>query len=82
MFYIYVLKSKRDNGWYIGSTKNLDKRLKSHNKGCVKSTKYRRPLELIYSEEYETRESAEKAERYYKSGAGRLKLKNKINKYL
>lgn len=82
MFYVYVLKSQKDDGWYIGSTSDINKRLKFHNKGNVKSTKYRRPLELIYSEEFETRALAEKAEQYYKSGAGRLKLKKKLEKYL
>lgn len=75
MYCVYVLKSQKDNGWYIGSTANLEDRLKFHSKGNVKSTRSRRPLVIIYSQEFKTRELAEKAERYYKSGAGRTKLK-------
>ena len=50
MFYVYVLKSKKDNMFYTGYTKDLMKRLNEHNSGKVKSTKYRLPLELIYFE--------------------------------
>jgi len=28
MFYVYILKSRKDNNLYIGSTNNLRKRLK------------------------------------------------------
>ena len=79
MYYVYVLKSQKDEGWYIGSTRDIHQRLLSHNKGRVKSTKLRKPFVLIYSEKFNTRGEAEKAEKYYKSGAGRIKLK-KSNK--
>jgi len=48
MFYVYVLKSKKDGKFYIGFTPNLRLRFQEHNDGEVKSTIYRRPLELIY----------------------------------
>ena len=79
MYFVYILKSKKDNGWYIGSTSNLENRLKFHNKGNAKSTKFRRPMRLVYSEEFDTRELAEKSEKYYKSGAGRIRLKKILN---
>jgi putative endonuclease len=31
MFYVYILQSKVDNSFYIGQTKDLDKRLVLHN---------------------------------------------------
>jgi len=52
MFYTYVLKSKKDNNLYIGSTKNLKKRFQEHNSGLIRSTKSRVPFELIYYEVY------------------------------
>ena len=82
MYYIYVLKSKKDKGWYIGLTTNLEGRLRDHNFGKTRSTKSRRPLEIIYSEKFQNKIEAESAEKYYKSGAGRIKLKKLINKKL
>jgi len=49
-FYSYVLKSKKDNNFYTGVTTDLKGRIKEHYNGLVPSTKYRRPLQLIYYE--------------------------------
>ena len=75
MFYIYVLKSLKDNKTYVGYTNNFQQRLYKHNSGQVKSTKFRRPLELLFSEEFNTSVEARKRELYWKSGGGRRKLK-------
>jgi len=40
MFYIYMLKSKKGNKLYIGYTNNLKRRIKEHNSGDNKSTKF------------------------------------------
>ena len=50
MFYVYLLRSKKDKKYYTGCTKDLKRRLKEHNSGKEKSTKERRPFELIYYE--------------------------------
>ncbi|MBP6925666.1 MAG: GIY-YIG nuclease family protein [Candidatus Pacebacteria bacterium] len=47
MFYMYILKSKKDNNLYIGSTNDLKKRFTQHNKGEVFATKSRIPFTLI-----------------------------------
>ena len=75
MYFVYILKSLRDDRTYIGYTNNLDERLKRHNAGLVHSTKHRIPLKLIYSEQFETAKEAKEKEKYWKSGGGRRKLK-------
>ena len=50
MFYTYILISEKDDKFYVGYTDNLKRRIKQHNNGDVESTKYRRPLKLIYYE--------------------------------
>jgi putative endonuclease len=50
MYYTYVLLSKKDRKLYTGYSKNLKLRFKQHQDGRVDSTKYRRPLLLIYYE--------------------------------
>lgn len=71
MYWIYVLKSQKDKKRYIGYTSNLEKRIEKHKKGQVSSTKFRRPLELIYSETFTVKEDALRREKFLKSGKGR-----------
>ena len=47
MFSVYALKSLKDGKYYFGQTENVIKRVIEHNKGRVKSTKFRRPLVLV-----------------------------------
>ena len=79
MFYIYVLKSQKDNGFYIGQTNNLENRLKRHNAKQVRSTKSRAPLEIIYSEKFMTRAEAMQREKYLKSLKGGEAFKTIVN---
>ena len=62
MFYVYILKSKKDSQLYLGSTIDLRKRFKEHNEGKVFSTKSRRPFELVYYEPYKSERDARKRE--------------------
>jgi len=62
MFYVYILKSKKDRDFYIGSTNDLKSRFEKHNSGKVFSTKLRRPLDLIYYESYKAEQDARRRE--------------------
>ena len=73
--HVYVLRSLKDGKLYTGSTSNLKRRLQQHNSGMTASLRWRRPLELIYSEKYTTRVEAETREKYLKTGKGREELK-------
>ncbi|MFA5746704.1 MAG: GIY-YIG nuclease family protein [Candidatus Paceibacterota bacterium] len=75
MWYVYVLKSSKDNDLYIGISEDPERRLLQHNKGMTTSTKPRRPFEIIYREEVKNRIEARKREKYLKSGIGREFLK-------
>lgn len=75
MFYIYILISLTDRKLYIGYTPDLKERLKAHNNGYVKSTKYRRPLQLIHYEAFLSEEDALRREEYLKGGNGHLEMK-------
>lgn len=79
MFYVYVLKSKRDEKLYVGHTDNLKRRITEHNSGKVNSTKPRRPLELIYYEACNILNDAVKREHSLKTGFGRRYLKNRLS---
>ncbi len=74
MHYTYVLFSLKDKRLYIGNTSDWENRLIRHNHGQVISTKYRRPLKLIFYEAFLTSAEAKSREVYLKSGAGRKNL--------
>ncbi len=76
MFFVYVLLSQKDFKRYIGFTKNLERRVFEHNQGLVKSTRNRRPLKLIYFEEYSDKQKAMQREKFFKSKKGREFLNN------
>jgi len=77
-YFTYVLISKKDSNYYIGSCDNINARLKEHNTGHVQSTKKRRPLKLIYYEACLSRGSACKREQYLKTSWGKRYLKSRI----
>ena len=60
--YVYLLKSSKYKWYYIGSTKDLKKRFIEHNLGKVRSTKFYRPLILVYYESYQSYSLARKRE--------------------
>lgn len=79
MFYVYVLKSKRDGKLYIGSTNDLQKRFVEHNKQKIKSTNYRVPFILVYYEAYKSEKDARLREKHLKNfGASYGHLKKRI----
>lgn len=74
MFYVYILKCS-DNTLYIGYTTDLVKRINTHNAGKgAKYTRGRIPVELVYSEKYDTMSEALKREHALK----KLNRKNKF----
>lgn len=78
MYYVYVLQSIKDSNLYIGSTTNLEQRLKDHQAGRVEATKNRRQLELVYYEAGLDKDKAYRREQYFKTGFGRKFLKSRI----
>lgn len=75
MYYVYILYSQKDKKLYTGYSPDLKSRIKKHNSGYIKATKYRRPLELIYYESYKEEPDAKRREKYLKGGKGKGELK-------
>lgn len=83
MFYVYILKSKKDNKLYIGWTKDLKRRVGEHNNGEVFSTKSRRPFELKYYEAFSKESDAKEREfSLKKDGKALAQLKRRITNSL
>ena len=64
--------------FYTGYTCNPEQRIEMHNEGKVESTKYRRPLKLIYFEGCLNQQDATRREKYLKSGNGKIYLRNRL----
>jgi putative endonuclease len=82
MYYVYLLKSYKDDFIYIGSTPNLKERLAKHRDGLVRSTKIHLPLELVYSEIYKSKRDALVREyqlKRYGKALGQLKRRIKYS---
>ncbi len=80
-YYVYVLKSTKDGKQYAGYTENLKLRFEEHQKGEVKATKHRRPLEILYYEACLNKKDAMRRERYFKTHYGRMFLKKRLKSY-
>lgn len=72
---VYVLFSEIDHQIYVGYTKDINKRFKEHMEGRVISTKFRRPLKIIFLEYYFLKEDAKYRELYFKTSKGKRMLK-------
>jgi len=81
MYYVYVLKSLKDDKLYTGYTVDLKARLLEHNKGKVASTKNRVPFRLIYYEAFLHQQDATAREKYFKTQWGRNFLKKVLKNY-
>ncbi len=83
MFYLYILKSTKDDNLYIGSTNDLRRRLSEHSNGKVRSTKSRVPFELRYYESFFKEIDARKREfSLKKDGKALGQLKRRISESL
>ena len=67
MYTIYALKSLSSDRIYIGHTNSIERRLKEHNAGIVRSTKCDRPWELIAIEKAASKSEAMWIERRLKN---------------
>lgn len=76
MSYVYILKSERNNKYYIGSTENYIRRVKQHKSGNVTFTRNIRPIKLVLVQEYSDIVTARKIEKRLK----KLKRKDYIDK--
>jgi predicted GIY-YIG superfamily endonuclease len=71
--YVYLLRCG-DNSLYVGETSDLQARERLHNEGRGRSyTAKRRPVHIVYAEQYRSREEALRRERQIKRWSSRKK---------
>jgi len=80
-FCVYIIKSGKDGENYIGSTADVEKRLRQHNLGENISTRSRRPFELIFKREFDNKSEVLRYESWLKKQKGGYKVKELINNF-
>lgn len=79
MYYVYLLKSVGFNQIYIGSTRDLKKRLGQYNNNKSFYTRRYSPWKLVYYEAFETERLAREREKKLKYGGNAMKeLKKRL----
>lgn len=72
-FWVYILRCA-DGSYYTGHTDNLEKRIAEHQAGKLQGyTLKRRPVGLVFKEEFPTREEALSSERQIKGWSRKKK---------
>lgn len=72
-YYVYMLRCA-DGSYYTGSTNNVDRRVSVHNAGRgAKYTRSRRPVQLVYWEEWPDKSAALRRESQLKKRSHREK---------
>ena len=82
MYYVYILYSKLADKYYVGSTNNVERRLREHNELAINrfTTKYR-PWELkLYFEVGESRSVALQIEKHIKKQKSRKYIEDIISR--
>ena len=74
-FYVYAIVSEVDGRIYVGMATDPEHRLTEHNKGKTFSTKGFVPWRLFYKELCGSSENAREREKYFKTSAGKRRLK-------
>ncbi len=78
MHFVYILKSVKTGKHYIGETKDLRERLRRHNEGRSKATKYGIPWEIEVACVVENKSEGRRLERKLKN----LKSPEKAVEYI
>ena len=79
--YVYIL-FQINGELYTGYTTELERRVREHKRGEVKSTRNRRPVKLIHYEAYALESDARRRERFLKTTEGKRLLRQQIRDML
>ncbi len=73
-YYVYILYSEKLDKFYVGHTKNVEKRLIKHKQTRKGFTSRAKDWIVVYQEEYKTKTEAYAREREIKNWKSRKKI--------
>ena len=65
-FYVYIVQSEKDKSFYIGYSQKPESRLIKHNSSNKGYTATKKPWEIVYTENFESKTLAIKREKFIK----------------
>ncbi len=77
--FVYIIYSKKIDKLYIGTTSNLEHRLKQHNSNQSNYTKNKGEWVLLYYETFQSKTEALKREKQIKAWKSRKYILKKFN---
>ncbi|WP_296700015.1 GIY-YIG nuclease family protein [Algoriphagus sp.] len=81
-YYTYIIQSKKDLSFYIGSCQDPQERLLKHNGKHNGYTARKQPWKLVWIELYKSKSEAFKREKYLKKQKSKLFLEKLISNSL
>jgi putative endonuclease len=79
LFHVYLLFSESKNRYYIGYSSNLEARLIRQNQKSKGFTGNTNDWKVVYTEQYNTKEEAQKRELQIKSWKSKIKIQELIS---
>ena len=76
--FLYILRDVVTNRLYVGSTNDLERRIRQHQSGTTPTTKRMTKIMMVFSQGFSTLEEARRAERKLK----RMKRKDYLEKII
>ena len=77
-YFVYILYSEKLNKYYIGSTGDLEDRLKKHNRSRSGFTSTGKPWILLYKEVLDNKSDALKREKQIKNWKNRERIERLV----
>jgi putative endonuclease len=74
-YYVYAIVSEKDGVIYVGIAQDCQARFKEHNMGKSRYTSGHLPWKLFYSEFIGDAKAARAREKYFKTAAGKRRLR-------
>ena len=78
MYFIYILYSEKLDKFYIGSTENIQERLKKHLSNHKGFTAKAKDWKVVYFEEFSSKTEALKREKQLKNWKSNVRIKELI----
>lgn len=80
-YFVYIIQSRKDGSYYVGSTADVETRLLRHNEGWSRSTKAKVPWVVVHVEPFSSKTDALQREKEIKKMKSRSFIERLIRSH-